>query len=61
MHPEWRNKLNYNMANYAVNYPVMNFLHFIYLFICKLKLEKIAYKKMLSENIRKWNCVLWGH
>lgn len=49
MHPEWQNKLNYNMANYAMNYPVMNFLYFLsFYFFLQTKIREDC----LQENAK---------
>ena len=50
MYPELQNKLNYNVANYVMNYPVMNFLHFVYLLIY---LQTKIKEDCLQENA-KW-------
>lgn len=51
---KWQNgDIIYDMTSYVMNYySDMSFLHF-----CQLKLEKIAHKKILSENIRN-SCVM---
>ena len=49
MYPEWQNKLNYNVANYVMNYPVMNFLHFVYL---PIYLQTKIREDCLQENAK---------